>query len=74
MMRMCIIYCDCASIDHVKGDKFNNSASMADLDNFFAMKDKKKKKGKEKKFAKTTSSSMAKTLEVFLKDLVSVSP
>ena len=49
-------------------------ASMADLDSFFAMKDKKKKKGKEKKFAKTTSTSMAKTLEVFLKDLVSVSP
>ena len=37
---------------------------MADLDSFFAKKDKKKKKGKEKKFPKTTSTSMVKSLEV----------
>ena len=39
-------------------------ASMADLDSFFAKKDKKKKKGKEKKFPTTSGTSMAKTLEV----------
>ena len=46
---------------------------MADLDSFFAKKDKKKKKGKEKKFPTTSGTSMAKTLEVGITNLPSES-
>ena len=37
---------------------------MADLDDFFAKKDKKKK-GKSKKFTGTNAASIAKVLEVY---------